>query len=81
MLIGREKLMDFTYTRFFFVPLSPIPCPRCYLFMWETMSHVLGPGTAETLQSWASGGTVLSHPLCWTHGLINSEITTVWACS
>lgn len=77
MLTEREKLMDYMYTGCFFVPWSPIPwiCKSFSnvpgVFMWEIMSDVLGPGTAERLQPWTSGGEVPSHPLSGAHGFID----------
>lgn len=76
MLTGTEKLLfqSLNLQAFF-------KCPRHYLFMWKTMSDVLGPGTSEQEEFWASGGAESFHPRCWMHGFNHSEITTVWVCS
>lgn len=85
MLTGREKLLDFMYTRgvfcaMIFESLNLQAFFRYYLFMWETMSDVLGPGTSEK-QDLGFRWEGVFHPLCWTHGFSHSEIATVWVCS
>lgn len=71
MLTGREKLLNFMYARgvfraMVFQSLNLQAFFRCYLFMWETMSDVLGPGTAERQEFWVSGGAE-SFILCVGH--------------
>lgn len=64
MLTGREKFLYFMYTRGVFHAMvfqslnlqAFFRCPRYYLFMWETISYVLGPGISERGEFWASGG-------------------------
>lgn len=78
MLTGREKLLNFMYTRGVFVLWSFSPWTikhfsdvPGYLFMWRTMTVVLGLGTSERQEFWASGGAE-SFILCI--GLIGSII-------
>lgn len=79
MLTGREKLLDFMYTRgvfcaMIFQSLNLQVFFRYYLFMWETMSDVLGPGTSEKQEFWVSGGKE-SFILCVGHmGLVTLKL-------
>lgn len=72
MLTGRENLLDFMYTRGVFCAMvfqslnlqAFFGCPRCYLFMWETMCDVMHSATSEVQEFWAAGGAESFDPLC-----------------
>lgn len=54
------------------VPGVTFSCVRPRLMCW-----VLG----HLRDCSPSGGAVPSHPLCWAHRFIDSEVTTAWVCS
>lgn len=88
MLTGREKLLNFMYTRGVLCTMvcqslnlqAFFRCPRCYFFVGDYVWCVGSWSIWETGVLGFRWGRVF-HPLCWTHGFNHSEITTAWVLS